>query len=532
MRLRVPALVVVVCLVAVAFAGLVQNARADVPPNSGEIGSSPPSVYATEGNGTAPGEVPAPRPIAVDGSSHEPPPGFSGHYYAGSVFSAWPRTATELQVSIRVPHDYPDGHDFYYVLLSVWDDNDVYDQIGFSGFFGTWGLTYAALNKCGTGNDYSANAMTLSRGVLYTFKMTVSSGTVTFSAYIGATQVWTLSRHTGGTAFVLADYYSCSGNTYYDYTNYEEVYEVQNQEEPSWSFFFHGNQANGGLVVAWSSFYQSSPSDVVVYVNYGDTTIDNQWFMVLLTYDDIYAVASATSLSVSGSLTRLYTDYWCFWYLSCNVYLEGYAAPSGWSLSFSPDYCYLDVWTSSCSFTMTISIPSGTPAGNYWVGVKAEDWLLRYTTFRLGVHLTSGGGGCVAFGTLILTPSGYVSVQRLKEGDKAVGYDLGEGRLVTLNVTAIEESFEAILISVNAGSLVLTPYDQPIYIKNVTFEGWLRDPGQLTVGTMIFDAVRGEWVPIVSLEPLYGKTKVYDIATDGPNNFIANGYLLDRKPRK
>jgi len=477
-------------------------------------------------------DVPVPRPIAVGGTRNELPPGFSGHYYAGSVFSDWPRTATTLQVSIRVPHDYTDSGDFYYVLLSVWDNNQVYDQIGFSGDHGTWGLTYADLNNCGTGTDYSPNAMTLSRGVVYTFRMTISSGTVTFSAYIGATQIWTLSRYTGGTAFVLDDFYNCNNQNLYDYTDYEEVYFIQAQQEPSWSFFFSGNQADGGAVTTWSTFYVSNPSDILVYLNGADVTIDNEWMMVLLSYDDIYTVVGQTSVSVSGTITRLYTDYYCFWYHGgyCDVWLGTYTGPSGWSApTFSPSSCRLEWSTSSCSYTMTISIPSGTPAGDYWFGVKGHDWLSRYTTFRLGVHISSGGGGCVATGTPILTDEGHVPVQKLRIGDKVMGYDLAAGHLVLLNLTALVKASEDVLISVNGGALLLTPYNQPIYIKNDTFTGWLRDPALLTVGTMIFDAVHGQWVPIMGLEPVLKKTTVYDVATDGPNNFVANIYLLDRK---
>jgi len=55
----------------------------------------------------------------------------------------------------------------------------------------------------------------------------------------------------------------------------------------------------------------------------------------------------------------------------------------------------------------------------------------------------------------------------------------------------------------------------------------LKEP--VRAGDFIFDAVHGEWVLVSSLQVVADRTKVYDILTDGPNNFIANGFLLDRK---
>ncbi len=142
---------------------------------------------------------------------------------------------------------------------------------------------------------------------------------------------------------------------------------------------------------------------------------------------------------------------------------------------------------------------------------------------------TGGGGGCVLRDTQILTPSGYVPVQQLGEGDASMSYDLSTGSLIQTTVASITHSKARNIVSINNGTLWLTPYDQPIYMHNSTFTGWLKNPGELVAGDYIFDAVSGSWVFVYLVDQTSGSYKVYDLRTTGPNNFVANGILLDMK---
>ena len=140
-----------------------------------------------------------------------------------------------------------------------------------------------------------------------------------------------------------------------------------------------------------------------------------------------------------------------------------------------------------------------------------------------------GGGGCVAWGTPILTPSGYVPVQSLKPGDAVEEYDfatqsLVQGTFLSGNTTRVTQ-----LVDVNDGLLYLTPTDQPIYIENATFVGWLHDPQNLSTADQIFDPVTREWIPVTTVILTDHKSTVFDVVTSGSNNFVANGILLDRK---
>jgi hypothetical protein len=140
-----------------------------------------------------------------------------------------------------------------------------------------------------------------------------------------------------------------------------------------------------------------------------------------------------------------------------------------------------------------------------------------------------GGGGCVGLGTQILTTNGTAPVQNLAPGTAIVEYNLSNGQLATGKFISANESISASLLNINNGTLTLTPTDQPIYMHNNSYVGWLHDPQNLTVGAYIFDPVDGTWIMVTSLVLVQGDFKVYDVVTSGFNNFVGNGFLLDIK---
>jgi len=140
-----------------------------------------------------------------------------------------------------------------------------------------------------------------------------------------------------------------------------------------------------------------------------------------------------------------------------------------------------------------------------------------------------GGGGCVAYGTPILTPQGYVPVQKLERGAPVVEFNfttqtLTGGVLQWANKTRVTS-----LVDIDNGRLFLTPTDQPIFIRNSTFMGWLRDPKNLTEGDYTWNPINDSWVLVTNVSIVQQQTFVYDVVTSGLNNFVANGFLLDQK---
>ncbi len=85
------------------------------------------------------------------------------------------------------------------------------------------------------------------------------------------------------------------------------------------------------------------------------------------------------------------------------------------------------------------------------------------------------------------------------------------------------------ILSVNGGLLETTLTDQPLFVRNGTWVGWVRDPRNLTLGEQLFNPLTQSWINVTSLQVLQGSFKVYDLQTTAPNNFLANGVLVDKK---
>lgn len=209
-----------------------------------------------------------------------PPPAYSTHWYAGGVDpSSSNQYARTVYMSITIPSSAPRSDEFYYVLLSAWDSAGSYDQIGFSDYYGTWGLTYSWTSGPPTNPTYHYNpdVMSLSLGTTYTFNITTVSGVTYFVAYQGSTIVWTLYAPTGGYYLILS--YAYSG--YYDYTDYEEVWQTSTPGGAlAFNFYFYNNYwvstTGGGNAAAWTSFSTSAtPSNVFVVINGSSVLVQN-----------------------------------------------------------------------------------------------------------------------------------------------------------------------------------------------------------------------------------------------------------------
>ena len=205
-------------------------------------------------------------------------PAVDTHWYAGGVFSST-ATARTIGVTIRVPDRAPVSDEFYYVLLSAWDSAGSYDQLGFSGNYGTWGLTYSWTSGSPSNPTYhyDPNAMALTPGATYTFNITTDAGVTHFDAHQGSTQVWTLDASTGGNNLVLAGSYA----GYYDYTDYEEVWVTHAAGgSPAFDFYFYDNYyvTTGGVRNAptWTVVEDSgAPSGVAVKLSGNTVLVDN-----------------------------------------------------------------------------------------------------------------------------------------------------------------------------------------------------------------------------------------------------------------
>jgi hypothetical protein len=350
-----------------------QSTESALPP-SGSLGLSF-SAPASEA-----GSPPHPNPILRG----QPASGYDGHYYAGSVYSGSATTATKLQVSLRTPDDFPESAAFYYVILSVWDNAGSYDQIGVSNTYGTWGLAYSWTSYCAGNYYYSPDAIALQRGTSYDFDMSISSGDVHFSASYASngTAVWSYTAGTGGTAFEISDSYACDSDDWYDYTDYEEVYETTGPVVP-YDLFFTYNEVGTSPESSWSTWSSSAPSGVTTLVGQSNVTIENEPYYLHFTN-------GLDSTSAEPSSSRTYD-----WNVTVSdlspdspISLVSYYTPNGWSVGFAPAKGD-PTFTSELSFT----VPSSATSGSYYIGINATDGSGSYDRVALSVSVGTGGGG-------------------------------------------------------------------------------------------------------------------------------------------
>ena len=358
-----------------------------------------------------------------------------------------------------------------------------------------------------------------------------SNGSIEFAAYQGNSLssgplVWSHWFITGGTYFVEQGFYTCGGQSYYDYTNYEEVYTVSQQNYPDWSFFFYGNNQSSG----WAAFTAgNTPSGEVAVITLGSGVIvANEWFDV--TAGTAFGSGKLAELILtpgsSGSITADIRELFTPTGGAGTVSLSLIDLPSGWGSSFTPVS-----GTPSFSSTITVKVPSGASTGLYTIGLNASGpgGVFTSAQFLVDVYVSSGGGGCVAWGTMILTPEGYVPVQKLDTGQVILEYNFTSGTLQSYAVLGNNKTRVSEVADINNGMILVTPTDQPIYIRNSTFTGWLRNPQNLTNEDQIFDPVNNSWVNVTSVTILKTNILVFDLVTSGWNNFIANSFLLDKK---
>jgi hypothetical protein len=217
---------------------------------------------------------------------------------------------------------------------------------------------------------------------------------------------------------------------------------------------------------------------------------------------------------------------------------NGYICASG--TCYTPSQAYGNNWYSTFYIDQGIAVNTNSQFVNgYNFAGSPQDypsvqWLSSLYEY-CGVdnnnpHCSqSGGGGCVAGGTPILTPYGYLPVESLHPGAPVEEYNFTSGQMYTGRLISENATNASRLTVVNHGLLDLTPTDQPVFIRNATYEGWLHDPQNLTNSDYLFDPVTSSWIPITSVVTLRFSSPVYDVVTSDTNNFVANGVLLDLK---
>jgi len=150
--------------------------------------------------------------------------------------------------------------------------------------------------------------------------------------------------------------------------------------------------------------------------------------------------------------------------------------------------------------------------------------------FSIATTYVPPGGGCVVDDTLIQMADGTLKEAKfIKLGDMVISYDIQNGTSMNETVLSVDKAHVDTIEVFNDGLLGTTLKNQPIYARNSTFEGWIKDPMDIEIGWEVYCPLNDTWIEINETEFIEGNHKVYDILTSGPNTFIGNGILLDVK---
>ncbi len=224
--------------------------------------------------------------------------------------------------------------------------------------------------------------------------------------------------------------------------------------------------------------------------------------------DGATGVATYVTLDWTGPSTA---DYW---------YVQWYSNPT------YPNGAYTTATEKTVSLgtstTYTWKVWSQRSTDNVWGYANTNS----FTTYLVS------GGGCLLKGTSITLADGTtLPIEKIRAGMELLGFDIENNTFLTETVVYTDSSRAETMLVINDGLLVTTPYDQPIFVRNGDFTGWLINPADLEIGWEVFCPLDNLWVEVTSLEYVDGSFRVYDIGTTAPDNYIANGVLVDLKKK-
>jgi len=219
--------------------------------------------------------------------------------------------------------------------------------------------------------------------------------------------------------------------------------------------------------------------------------------------------------------------------------------------SFAPPK-YLRVSTSSNkgttspgpgTYAYTVNTYSATfspvPIYPYTLSYWLVDGRAQYTSWTISIYMDGDHTleaywktmGCVAEGTEVTMADWTTKeIEKIKVGDQVLGYDTATSAFVVETILDTHKTCVGGVLSLNDGALRVTPYDQKIWVANGQYTGWVVDPINIKIGWQIYNALKGSWVTVTSLDIENGKIWVYDITTDGPQTYVADSYLVKDKP--
>jgi hypothetical protein len=198
------------------------------------------------------------------------------HIYLGAFYGGTARNVNYVSAKVSFQSGANLRDNVYYVILSVWDSNKSYDQLGVASLYGSFYSTYSytSLENGSIQYHYSKRGwFPISPGD-YQLSMYASNGSVTFTfdnkSYIA---------DTGGNYFSMAPNEAIGNHSYAGLTVYEEIYNFTNTF-PGIAYNFsdlqYRSMNSNGYITNWYLFsHNVSNYTSYVYIKSGAVNIYN-----------------------------------------------------------------------------------------------------------------------------------------------------------------------------------------------------------------------------------------------------------------
>ncbi len=373
-------------------------------------------------------------------SSSEPKPS-AARWYLGAV-TTQQTEAQEVGAEFYVPQGLPSVADTYYpLILSAFDSNSSYDQIGILGQFGIWSSTTSTTYTATSGTTYESFVWSQLRPGFYWFNMSISKGVVSFTvAYDNGSVVLSRTARTGGQYFVIAPTFYDASSRQWDagYSVYEEV-DNASQGVPAFNFYSRDNYfvSNGTKLEANWSVYRAGnvPGATQVSLNASAVVIENVATSIGLT-SDMPQYYTKEPVQLTAEPVGAIGDVSYTWYLDGAV-LATTESPSLATTLDKPG-----------SHSLSVAMQDAAEA------LTSDDIVLNASKISLVAMSTNGsvsGGGLYDYGntavvsltqTTIPTGSGTRIAFSGWQADSPDGYDGSNSTFATLlrhNITEVAD---------------------------------------------------------------------------------------------
>ena len=158
---------------------------------------------------------------------------------------------------------------------------------------------------------------------------------------------------------------------------------------------------------------------------------------------------------------------------------------------------------------------------------KVAQWMVILLIFLAPISSWArGGGGCLAEGSLVETPTGFIAIERLKTGDSVFSVTNGNLQRAQVQALTAVQPEEFVEISTAGAKIEVTP-EHPVMVApgEYRFAGWLR------AGDTVFVVREGKIDPtlIQSVKRSMARRSAYNLLVSPGGTFITEGFVVHNK---